>query len=605
MAVIALLEPSVIIRESLAALLRSNGHKVEIATDLEHLQDVVAQYRCTAIVFEPLISTDTPAQAIRNLRSGQWTSGVPLFVLTDCSDRAQILEMVEAGITTCLLKSHFTARRMLSRLNQTIRGGSPQYQPVSSSSTSRGKPLPTQLSTDDNPTPEMPAIRTAKSIEHNVAAKLSELKPIVSRSELQDRVSECSDLRALSPAVNHILSIARKPDSSIDSVIKAVRCDHAIALKLIRLSNSSVYARGEPVSSVRDAVLRIGLHQIISVVTSVGIIDRFSSSAVEGLLNHMSFWEHSIATALTASELARECRISDADEMFTCGILHDVGRMIFANAIGEEYAQVLKTARSFELQTEVVEKRMLLYTHADLMAGILNKWSLPRNLIDPIVNHHLSIGNIRSVCPKRVAETGVLALANRLVHSLGIGSSGNCSLYSIHDFCAALKVPNRVIAQIENTVPDSTDDLKLSMLSDSGILEPAKCMWADANPPLPRTVFLSANQAVDSIRIAMESIKADELSGQIPELAVLHVHHSREVTSLFAELQKIEALEQIGPLPTLIISASGNQKFAQSTSRPRKVLQVALPATRPLIAAHLRNLVDSILQEPDRDQQAA
>ena len=85
------------------------------------------------------------------------------------------------------------------------------------------------------------------------------LKPIISRSEITELIDKCGELKGFSPAVAEVLKLTSNDRGSIEHVTKAISRDHAIALKILRLANSAVYTRGEPVDSVLQAVLRIGL----------------------------------------------------------------------------------------------------------------------------------------------------------------------------------------------------------------------------------------------------------------------------------------------------------------------------------------------------------
>ena len=153
--------------------------------------------------------------------------------------------------------------------------------------------------------------------------------------------------------------------------------------------------------------------------------------------------------------------------MFTAGLLHDVGRMLFAERLGDRYTEVIDTADKLGLPLETVESRLLLINHADLTDRLLRQWNFSPELINPIALHHLSVGNIRRMVPRMVEQVSTLALANRLAHALLLGSSGNDAVYPIEEFVQALNLSADVIREICRTVPDETLDLRIAMLSHS------------------------------------------------------------------------------------------------------------------------------------------
>src|SRR5690606_37389796 len=127
------------------------------------------------------------------------------------------------------------------------------------------------------------------------------------------------------------------------------------------------------------------------------IVDRFSGIEEAARLNASQFWEHSIATGLIAADISRYREADDeaTESAFTLGLLHDIGRMVYIDMLGETYRQVLDTADRLQLPLEEVESRLLLINHADAMDRVLHAWHFPKALINPIVFHHGSVTEIR------------------------------------------------------------------------------------------------------------------------------------------------------------------------------------------------------------------
>jgi len=324
--------------------------------------------------------------------------------------------------------------------------------------------------TGKKPTPPTPAVDTspAESVADLLdgVQTVKDLKPIMTRSEIQELLDNCSELKGMSPTVAQILKLTQSPRCSIEQVVKVIKQDHAVSLKILKLANSSTYTRGEPVDTIQKAVLRIGLTQIRQAVLNISVIDQFSGEDQNVQLSTPKFWEHSIATGLITAEIthALSDKTSELDIAFTMGLLHDIGRIIYLEMLGEKYKAVLKAAEFLQVPLEQVESRMLLINYADAMDRILHKWKFPKDLVNPIALHQLSLGNIRRMAPNALNEVAALALANRLVHALLLGSSGNLSLYPTEEFVSLLRLKPDVIKRIEKEIPSQTDDIKFSML---------------------------------------------------------------------------------------------------------------------------------------------
>jgi len=75
--------------------------------------------------------------------------------------------------------------------------------------------------------------------------------------------------------------------------------------------------------------------------------------------------------------------------------------VILAELLGDLYAQVLSSAADQMLPVEQVESRLLMLNHAEVMDRVLRAWRFPKDLVGPIVLHHLSAGNIGRQRPAR------------------------------------------------------------------------------------------------------------------------------------------------------------------------------------------------------------
>jgi HD-like signal output (HDOD) protein len=421
---------------------------------------------------------------------------------------------------------------------------------------------------------------------------LQQLKPVMSRSEMQERIKACGELRALSPALANVLKLVRTPSVSTDAIAAAVRCDHAIALKVIKLANSSVYTRGDPVTSVKAAVVRLGLEQVMHAVVNIAVIERFGSVGSDEFMTCGRFWQHSIAAGVIACELARARNPAGAESAFTLGLLHDVGRVIMSEALGSTYLDVLKTARANVLPLEQVEKRMLLMTHADIMEDMLRAWHLPRDLAEPIALHQLSAGGIRQATP-RIEAAMTVALADRLAHAMLLGCSGNRAVYAIDEFCEALRVDAGTIERIEGMVEEATDDIRFAMLAGPNPIDvkPLTRELVQCLPTPPKILFVGAVPRLDAFRMVCDRLS--DSSAPAPNLAVVHLRHVREKGALCKQLTAAEEAAGVKELPTIVISPTGGLDGPGPATRRTAllgeplVLDSFLDAARSLLSAPL------------------
>lgn len=601
MGVVLIVDSSNITRELLSVVLRQHGYRTLTAANAKEALACIVGHRPGLIIMDLALPGTDGLDLLQRIRTSSHTADIPVLVLTGVADRAQVLAAVELAIVGYILKSQFELTRFLRQVRQAITLG--RLRPAGAAPRTPGavaKPAPHGEQTDatahDTATPqgpqpqiapeaaaagppafpdqtEQPVVEPARPI----AEVLHDLKPVVTRSDIQERVDAFGDLRALSPSVAQVLKLTRASGTSVDSLVQAIRCDHAMALKLIKLANSTVYTRGEPVNSVKTAVLRIGMEQIRQTVLNISVIDQFNNVQFDGLLDYAQFWEHAIATGLIAAEIARVHDAKAADAAFTMGLLHDVGRMILAEQLSDEYVRVLRTARDHQLPLDQTEKRMLLLNHADIMDRVLHAWKFPKDLIDPITFHQLSAGNIRRMTPRQAHEATTLSLANRLAHAMLLGCSGSRTIAPTEELCEALKIGDPVINRIFETAPEETEEIKFSMLSnsDTNAWKPLHQQLQNQLAEPINPVFVSPNPGIDAYRLL--TARLAQPAEAAPNLGVVHFRSPRDRASLTREFLNAEEAAGATGLPLLLISPKGDLKLDDSAMNGRKHASLAEP----------------------------
>jgi len=414
-------------------------------------------------------------------------------------------------------------------------------------------------------------------------SSLKDLKPILTRTEIKEILDECGELKGMSPTVAKVLKLTQSSQSSIENVVKVMKQDHAISLIVMKIANSVVYTRGEPVDTIQKSVMRIGLAQIRQVVLNISVINQFNDTEQNDFISIPHFWEHSIATGMIAAMITRDMggKEQQIDAAFTMGLLHDLGRLVYQEMLGGKYEQILQIAHKLQLPVEQVESRMLLVNHADAMDRILRQWKFAKELVNPIALHQLSLGNIRRMAPRTLNEVAILALANRLAHALLLGSSGNLSLYPTEDFADVLKIKADLFQQIEEEIPDQTDDVKFSMLSYSN-QNNWPCLSDELNKQFQqpfKPLFLSAKPDFDSLRIFCNRLRDNTEPDTPPNIGIIHIKNPRERVMITSKYKTVESEADLKTLPLIIFSPKGNIQLEENAMQKRQFTLLSFPVT--------------------------
>ena len=177
------------------------------------------------------------------------------------------------------------------------------------------------------------------------------------------------------------LRLMRDPRASIANVVEAARLDPATAGLVIKLANSALFGSRTPVSTLSQAIGRLGFATSQKVITSAAMQRVFSSSRLREV------WQHSLQVADLAEQLACRTGTIDAAEAYLAGLLHDVGQVALLSMQFHDSAR-LQGLVSDGCPTVYAENLVLRTDHAALGAQIAEGWRLPETMVSAIRQHH-------------------------------------------------------------------------------------------------------------------------------------------------------------------------------------------------------------------------
>jgi putative nucleotidyltransferase with HDIG domain len=102
------------------------------------------------------------------------------------------------------------------------------------------------------------------------------------------------------------------------------------------------------------------------------------------------FWRHSLAVGRYARQIAQFETIAPdlTHQAFTAGLLHDLGKLLYAANLPQEFGETLALARLQSRWPWEIEAQLLGASHAELGAYVLALWNLPAPIVDAVAWHH-------------------------------------------------------------------------------------------------------------------------------------------------------------------------------------------------------------------------
>lgn len=180
-------------------------------------------------------------------------------------------------------------------------------------------------------------------------------------------------------AAMELIALTRKPDVTYREILNLLESDPLIAGRTLKIAESPVYARGEPVRSLEHALTRLGLSTLTDLFLQVSMSSRvFRSAAFAAPMEELR--RHSVATAHAARLVCRATSLPD-EYAFLCGLLHDIGAAAALLALGDTSPK-----QAAPLTVQQVRKP-IWQLHAEVGREVCKLWKLPAE-ITMIVGHH-------------------------------------------------------------------------------------------------------------------------------------------------------------------------------------------------------------------------
>ena len=265
-----------------------------------------------------------------------------------------------------------------------------------------------------------------------------------------------TQLPTLPVIVDNILNIARDERTSAKDLADFIERDQAITTKVLRLANSAYYGLMKEVDSISRAIAIIGFNEVIGITIGMNVFSVFGKKDANDIFNMEALWLHSITCATAAREIASKKRIGEVDKLFLVGLLHDIGKVIFAKYLPEEYGNVFQQARDSESPLHQLEKVSMGIDHAVLSGVLMKRWNFPENLLLPSHFHHNSL-----MCPPFYQTFALIVeLADYVSLKVKIGGSGNTVNPRVHDLCDKLRLSQEDVVLIEDKIKDQKSNIE-------------------------------------------------------------------------------------------------------------------------------------------------
>lgn len=194
---------------------------------------------------------------------------------------------------------------------------------------------------------------------------------------------------AFPKSVHRILELTSDINCAAKEIVGVIDHDPVMTMKILKLVNSAYFGLSRKVTSINHSVVLLGINTIKNLAVSIATLGVLPHQTRSGL--HMNrFLLHSLGTAIISKLLSRKRGVSeiDSNEYFVAGLLHDFGKVVFAQFQPLEYRQALELSVSRHQSLHLSEQATLGTDHCKIGAMLAEKWQLSQELAIAMRDHH-------------------------------------------------------------------------------------------------------------------------------------------------------------------------------------------------------------------------
>lgn len=191
--------------------------------------------------------------------------------------------------------------------------------------------------------------------------------------------------------VQRISALLQDPNVGLRDIAQVVSEDAPLAAKVLKIANSTYYGLRERCISTHQAAAVLGIRVLKNVVTQASVIQQYEHLKGSGGFDLDDLWRHSIVVGQACGFLVRRSKGRfevTADEIYVCGLLHDLGQIVLLDNLKTRYVNLASQARDLNIPLYLAEQQELGFTHADVGARIATRWGLPAQVVKAIGFHH-------------------------------------------------------------------------------------------------------------------------------------------------------------------------------------------------------------------------
>lgn len=245
---------------------------------------------------------------------------------------------------------------------------------------------------------------------------------------IEKLLKESEQIEPVPQVVHQLMELAEDSETPVSEITDLILYEPVVTANLLKLANSAAFGLKRKVDSVQDAVVMLGLKQVVKIVLLGGTTKPMKSAHQGYDLEEGRLWKQSVSCALIASAIAEALDSPAQNIVFTAALLKDIGVIVLDRYMEPALNRIRTIMEDDGIPLTEAEKQVLGIDHAHLGGRIAGNWNFSESLTGIIQHHHLT-GEV-SVVPE---ATAIVYLADCLCSLSGINGQLFCGRDTHYD----------------------------------------------------------------------------------------------------------------------------------------------------------------------------
>jgi len=208
--------------------------------------------------------------------------------------------------------------------------------------------------------------------------------------DLNDLIQISNELEPLPASTTRLAALVSQPNSDINEIVDVISLDQILTVNVIRSANSALSNPVSKITTVKDAIVRLGSGTVLAMAVGSNIKKRIGNSPLKDIgISEQRLWKHSVAAALASECIKKTIKETVPSETFTAALTHDIGKLILCRQLKKDVQlDIEKSVKEEGSHPTEAEFDILGCDHAELGSIIARQWELPETIIHGIAWHH-------------------------------------------------------------------------------------------------------------------------------------------------------------------------------------------------------------------------